>query len=195
MKNNLLIIFSIISTLSVIGWMITDFYGGMIIYLIMYSWFIIPLIIIYAITFLTTCIRILINGIKSNKIVFYVHMIGLISILSFSIYNSELLKSRILLDATLIDDLSSINIILRENGTYESIASGMLGYSDKDTGKYLKKNDTIIFLNRSESDNFIPENAIIDLKDSAVYYERNSIGQFKKVKTFANYYKINKYNF
>jgi hypothetical protein len=192
MKGKLLIILSILSILTVTGWLITEFYGGIVIYIIMYWWIIAPLIIIYAITFLITFIKIIRNGIKSNKFLFYTHTLGVLMIIIFSLYQSELFKSRILLDATMVDDLNSINLVLRENGKFETTTNGMFGFTDKISGKYLKHNDTIIFLKRPYSNDFIPGKVLIDKQDSAIYFKRDSKGGFSREKTFVNYFRIDK---
>ena len=195
MKNKILIVLSIISTLTLIGWMISDFYGGMVIYLIMYSWIIVPLIIIYVITLLITLIRVIRNGAKKNKLLLYTHMFGILMIVSFNVYQSELFKSRILLDATLEDDLSNINLVLRENGHFTTTTTGMFGYYDRISCKYLKDNDTIIFLKSPYSNDFIPKKVLVVKQDSAIYFEKDTNGKFKREKIFANYFKIFKSDF
>lgn len=192
MKRKLLIILSILSTLAVTGWLITEFYGGMVIYMFMYWWIIVPLIIIYAITLIITLIKIIRNGIKFNKFLFYTHIFGVLMIIIFSLHQSELFKSRILLDATMVDDLSSINLVLRENGKFETTTNGLFGFTDKISGEYLIHNDTIIFLKRPYSNNFIPDKVLIDKEDSAIYFKMNSKGEFSREKTFVNYFRIEK---
>ena len=195
MKNKILIILSIISTLAIICWMITDFYGGMIVYLIMYRWILLPLIIIYGVTLLITLIKTIKDGINSNKALFYTHLVGLLAIIIFNLYQSELLKSKILLNSTLEDDLSSINLILRENGKFETNSSGMFGYSDKISGHYIKKNDTIIFLKKPYRNDYIPDTIIIAQKDSAIFFRKAPNGEFSREKTFVNYFRIIKNEF
>lgn len=195
MKNKILIVLSIISTLTVVGWMISDFYGGMVIFLIMYRWIIVPLLIIYAITFLITLIKIIRNGVKTNKLLLSTHIFGIIMIVSFNLYQSELFKSRILLDATIEDDLSNINLVLRENGQFTTKTTGMFGYTERISGKYLKHNDTIIFLKNPYSNDFIPKVVLIDKQDSAIYFKKDSNGKFNREKTFVNYFKIFKSDF
>lgn len=192
MKGKGLIILSIISTLIVVCWMITDFFGGMMIYLIMFAWIIVPFILIYFVSALFSIRKIIKNGIKSNKILFYSHAFGISMILLFSLSQLECLKSRILLDATLVDDLSSINLVLRENGHFETTTSGMYGFSNKISGKYLRKNDTIIFLKKPYTNDFIPDKIIIDKQDRAIYFNKDSKGQFIREKTFVNYFSIDK---
>ena len=172
--------------------MITDLYSGMVIYLIMYSWIIIPMIIVYVITFLISLIKIMQLGIKPNRILFYTHTFGLLTIIGFNLYQSELLKSRILLDATLVDDLSSINLVLRENGQFETTTNGMFGFTEKISGKYKKNNDTIIFLDKPYSNDYIPDKVVVDRQDSAIYFKRNFNGEISRVKTFVNYFRIDR---
>lgn len=88
----LLITAAVVSTLGVIGWMITDFYGGMIIYLLMYSWVIFPMLIIYVVTAIVTLLKIITNGIRANKILCFIHGIGIFTIVLFGVYQSELFK-------------------------------------------------------------------------------------------------------
>jgi len=105
MNSKLLNIFSIISTIAIISWMISDFFGGLIIYLLMYWWIIFPLIIIYVVTGIITIVKTARKGIRNNKIILYTHILGILSIIIFNLYQSEIFKSKILLDATLVDDL------------------------------------------------------------------------------------------
>ena len=192
MKRKLLIILSVFSTLAVISWIMTDFFGGMVIYFIMYKWILIPLVFTYVLTFLLTIITILKNGIKPNKVLFYNHAIGILLITMFCLYQTELFKSRILLSATLEDDLNSINIVLRENGDFNTTTLGMFGYKELMSGKYLLKNDTIVFLSKPYSNNFIPLQVLIDRKDSALFLKKQLNGEFSRDKTFATYFDIKK---
>ena len=112
-----------VSLLGVIGWFITDFFGGMIIHLLMYWWIIIPLVIAWLVTIVLSIITIIDNGFKVNKLLTYIHISGFLVLASLILYQSEYFKSRILLDATLEDDLSEINVVLRENGCFETTTS------------------------------------------------------------------------
>lgn len=192
MKQKILIISSTISILGIIGWMISDFFGGMFIYLLMYWWIIIPLLIIYGFTGLITLVKIIRKGLERNKILFYIHIFGLSVIVLFNLNQSEMLKSRILLKATLKDDLSSITLVLRNNGHFETTSNGVFGYTEKNSGKYLIKNDTIIFLNKPYSNDYIPDKVVIDKKGSAIYFKMDTNGQFSREKSFVNYFDITK---
>jgi len=191
MKRKLFIVLSIISTLIIIGWMISHFFGGMIIHLLMYGLIIIPFALIYIFTLVYTLIKLFRDGIKRNKIIFYTHTTGLFLIILFCFYQSELFKSRKILDATLHDDLSNINLVLRKNGKFETISNGIFGYTEKISGRYKNQNDTIIFLNKPYSNNFIPDTVIIDRIDNAIYFNKNSEGEFIREKDFLNYFEIN----
>ena len=69
MKQKILIFLSFLSTISVISWIISDFFGGMIIFLLVYGFIIIPLLIIYVTTGIITLFKIIRKGINSTKIV------------------------------------------------------------------------------------------------------------------------------
>ena len=192
MKQKILSFLSIISTLSVVTLLVLDFYGGFFIYLLSYTWVFIPLLIIYVITGILTLISLFNLGIKRNTSALFIYSIGIICIVLFTFYHSELFRSKIILDATLHDDLSNINIKLRENGKFSSTTSGMFGYVDRISGRYIYKNDTIIFLDKPYSNDFIPDTVIIDKADSAIYFNREKNGEFKRKKTFVNYFEIYK---
>lgn len=182
---------TVISSIGFIAWIISDFFGGMIIYLVMYWWAIIPISILFGITLFITVILVIKEGIKKNKLTSTTHALSLFLILLFILYNSEFLKSKKVLDASLIDDLSRIDLALRENGKFETTISGMFGYSEKIRGKYLIKKDSIIFLDKPYSNDFIPDTVIIDRNKSAIFFKKKRNGEFSKEKSFVNYFEIN----
>lgn len=195
MINKVLIIIVIVSTASMIAWLISDFFGGMIIFLNLGAPLIIPLVIIYLITLIITFIKVIISGISSNLIIFCVHSLGLSLILISILYHSELLKSKIILEATLLDDLSSITLILRESGSFETIMLGMFGVEDRIYGDYKIRNDTIFFMDHPYDNDFIPDTLAIDMQDSAIYFNKDEIGDFSREKSFVNYFEISKYEY
>ncbi|MCJ8167101.1 hypothetical protein MKJ04_19825 [Pontibacter sp. E15-1] len=73
---------------------------------------------------------------------------------------SELLKSKIVLQATLKDDLSYMHLTLRENQKFEMVSSHMFG--DKEyIGKYKLIGDKLIFLDKVYDNSFIPDTVFI----------------------------------
>jgi len=192
MKRKLLIILSVFSTLGVLSWIITDFFGGMVIYFIMYKWIVLTFIFTYVLTILITIISIIIKGIKPNKVLLFNHVIGILLITVFCLYQTELFKSRIILDATLEDDLSSINIVLRENGHFNTTSMGMLGSKELMSGKYLIKKDTLVFIDKPYLNDFIPAKVLIDRKDSAIFFRKQANGEFSHEKMFAAFFNLNK---
>ncbi|PKQ61979.1 hypothetical protein BZG02_13645 [Labilibaculum filiforme] len=182
---------TVISSIGFMAWLISDFFGGMIIHLVMLWWLIIPIVILFGITLLISIILIIKEGIKNNKLISISHALSLLVILLFFLYNSELLKSNKVMDASLIDDLSRIDLIFRENGTFETNVSGMFGYSEKIRGKYILKNDSIIFLNKPYSNDFIPDTVLIDNDKNSIFFRKNKDGEFNREKSFVNYFEIN----
>jgi len=180
-----------ISSIGVIAWIISDFFGGMFIHLVMLWWLIIPIVILFGITLLISTILIFREGIKNNKLITITHSLSLLIILLFFLYNSELLKSKKVLDASLIDDLNRIDLIFRENGNFQTNVSGMFGYTERIKGKYLMRNDSIIFLNKPYTNDYIPDTVIIDNDKNAIFFRRNKDGKFSREKSFVNYFEIN----
>lgn len=71
--------------------------------------------------------------------------------------NTELLKSKPVLKAILVDDLTHLNLTLREDKTFELLPMTWLGSSNAFTGKYRMQGNKIIFLDRPYDNEFIPD--------------------------------------
>ncbi|EKT4499989.1 hypothetical protein ABF176_002289 [Flavobacterium psychrophilum] len=189
-KKNIYSIIAIISTLGILCWMTTDYFGGMFIYLLSYGLIIIPIIILYVISFFDTFISIIKNGIKQNLIKVIFHSLVLIAILLTNIFNSEMLKSNKILTATLKDDQSYFILIFRENGNCENEVSGMFGFHQTFQGKYKFYGDTIIFTKKPYDNDFIPDTLLIDRKAKAIFIEKDKKGNFNVTKEWLNHFEI-----
>lgn len=188
--TDLIIILSIISILVVIVWIISDYFGGLVFHLLMYFWIIFPSLIVYIVSGIITIIKSIKFGIKNNKILLAIHTIALISILVYNIYESELFKSRILIDSILLHNYSRINIKLREGGHFNTSYLGIDAYKTKFSGKYILKNDTLIFLDRHYYNDYIPDTVLINKIDSVIYFKKDKSGKFIKAICHINYIKI-----
>jgi hypothetical protein len=184
---------AIISTLGIFGWIITDFYGGMIIYFIVFWPIIISIIILYLISFLDTFISIVNNGWNLNKIKGVSHGVLLFVILLLIVMQSELFKSKIILKAILRDDLSNLTLILRKNGKFENEVSGIFGPQEVFKGRYTLKADTIIFQNKPYDNDFLPDTILINRKQKAIFIGKEKNGNFAQEKSFLNYFELIKY--
>ena len=182
---------AIISTIGIIIWIITDFYGGMFIYLLLYPFLIIPIILLYVFSFFETLVSLMKSGIKKNfiKIVFHSALIFIIII--FNLMNSEVFKSKKIISATLKDDQYYYNLVFRENGAVENNINGMFGYSEQITGKYKIKGDTIIFTKVPYENDFIPDTLLIDKVQNAIFMYKDKNGKFIREKQFLNHLEIN----
>ena len=183
-------IVAIISTVGITAWMITDFFGGMFIYLLSYSLIIIPIIILYLISFFETIKSVIIKGVKSNKIKLIAHLIVIVSIIIFNLYYSELFKSKQILTATLKDDFFYYTLIFRENGSVENRIEGFLGYSETLKGTYLFKGDTIIFSRKPYDNDFIPDTLLVDRNQNVIFIHRDNKGKFDTEIRWLNHFKI-----
>lgn len=117
-------------------------------------------------------------------------MIGILILIEFSLYGSEIFKSEVILEAILIDDLSSITIKLRADNTFDTIVHGMFGYVERLSGEYRLNQDTIIFHEPPYLNDFIPNKLIIDKRDSALYFNKLDSVEFDRTKSFVNYFEI-----
>jgi hypothetical protein len=123
---------------------------------------------------------------KSIKAIIFGGLILLIFVASL-IYDSELFKSKVILKARLIDDLSSINLILRENNRFE-VNSSTLFTDETLSGNYQIIGNKIIFKDKHYSNDFIPDT--VTIIDDKIILHFDSIG--KPIIDFAKYFKIDK---
>lgn len=111
--------------------------------------------------------------------------IGLLVVL---ISETELFKSKIIFEAVLVDDLSSLTLRLRENNDFELIPLTFLGYSKPLTGEYQVQGNKIIFLDRPYDNDFIGDTVYIIDKKLIIRFDSKGIPDT----SFANYFRIDK---
>jgi hypothetical protein len=100
---------------------------------------------------------------------------------------SELFKSEKILEATLMDDLSAIRLILRENKQFEVNASTVFT-EDTFTGKYELIDNKIIFLEKRYNNDFIPDT--VQIVDDKIILRFDKKGN--PITEFATFFQINK---
>jgi len=181
---------AILSTLGILCWMITDFYGGMVLYLFSYGLFIIPIVVLYIISFIDTIVSIIKRGIKHNKVKVIFHGTLLLMIVLFNVFQSDIFKSKRVLTATLKDDLFYYTLIFRKNGAVENKINGIFGFQQTIKGEYRIEGDTIIFSKVPYDNNFIPERLLIDKKQNAIFMNTDKEGHFSRKKEWLNYLEI-----
>ena len=187
------IIFDLIAIIScsvVIGWIITDFFGGMILWFFSYGLILLPFLLLYVISFFDTAISLVWNGRKTSKPKLLAHSAVILFVIWFNLYHAEIFKSKKVMTATLIDDLSSNMLIFRENGVIENHESGMLGYSEITKWNYVIKGDLIIFSKELEDSNFIPDTLLLDKNQNAIFFTKDSKGNFITTKEWLNHFEI-----
>ena len=183
-------IIAIISAVGLIGWIVTDFYGGMILWLFSYGLVIIPIILLYSFSLVDTLISLIRKGKKTSKTKLIVHSIVLLTILSFNLYHSEIFKSKIKMTALLKDDLYHYRLIFRENGDVDNEANGAFGFSQTYHGKYKIENNLIIFSKKPYDNDFIPDTLLIDRNQNALFMEKDAEGKFRTKKEWLNHFEI-----
>jgi hypothetical protein len=189
-KQNPYNIIAIVSTLGIIAWMVTDYFGGMFIYLLSFGFIIVPIIILYLFSLGDTIISLVRRGFKQNKIKVNFHGLVMLSIFLTNIIQSDLLKSKRILTATLKDDLYHYTLVFRQNGSCENQVSGVFGYKEVFHGNYKFQGDTIIFFNKPYSNDFIPDTLLINRKEKAIFIGKDKQGNFSTTKEWLNHFDI-----
>ncbi|MDR7131373.1 hypothetical protein J2X69_003737 [Algoriphagus sp. 4150] len=183
-------IVAIISAVGLIGWIVTDFYGGMIIWMLSYGVIIASILILYVFSFLDTLISLIRRGKGISKVKLTAHGIVLLVILGFNLHHSEFFKSERMLTAILKDDLFHYRLIFRENGNVENHVSGFFGFSEIHRGKYRIDNELVIFSRKPYDNNFIPDTLLIDKNQNALFMDKDSEGNFRTEKEWLNHFEI-----
>jgi hypothetical protein len=189
-KRKVLNNIAIISGIGMFGWIITAFFGGMYIYLLTYGFIIVPIIILYNISFIDTFISLLKRGVQENKMKTYMHGAIVAMIIALVLFQSDLFKSKRVYTATLKIDPFLYTLILRNNGICESEAFSMLGYKEFYRGKYKFYGDTIVFQEKPDNLGFIPDTMLLVKNDLAIYYDRDGEGNFIKFLDWPDHFDI-----
>ena len=108
-----------------------------------------------------------------------------LTISGVEVAKSETIKSPVILNAALEDDLSVIYLRLRENKTFEVHLETMFS-KEVFTGEYNLQGEKLIFLDKHYNNDFIPDTLIIG-KDK-IYFQFDSTG--KPLSNFAAYFTI-----
>lgn len=181
---------AIISGLGIIGWLVSDFFGGMILILVAYASVVIPIILLYIFSFIDTTISIIRKGEEISKIKLTAHVAVIQAIVLFNLFHSDTFKSKRILTAILKDDLYHYRLVFRENGNVENQSSGAFGFSKTYYGKYKIEKDLIIFIEKPYDNNFIPDTLLIDKIQNAIFLTKDNNGQFSNKKEWLNHFEI-----
>ena len=182
-------IIAIVSSIGLIVWIITDFYGGMIIWFLSYGVLILPIVLLYIFSLIETLISTFRKDKRKSRIKLTAHFLVLMTILSLNIYHSEILKSDIVMTAVLKDDLSLQKLTFRENGDVENKVSGMLGFTETYHGKYKVQGNLIIFSVKPYDNDFVPDTLLVNRNQKALFKEKDSNGNFIEKKEWLNHTK------
>jgi len=140
------------------------------------------LMVLFAVIFI---IIFFVGLIKKDKRVIPI-LIGVSVVIAVTeISKSEIFKSEKILQATLHDDLSVINLTLRKNNTFE-VSSATIFNDQNFKGKYKLLNDKIIFLDKPYDNNFIPDTVTINTNKIILRFDQDN----QPVTDFATYFDI-----
>ncbi len=104
------------------------------------------------------------------------------------IIKSELFKSEKVLEASLIDDFASIQLILLENKKFEIRSKYYFGPDEIFRGEYEIQDSKIIFQDPPYDNDFIPDTVFIS--DDKIYLRLNKNG--RRESEFGNYFQVTK---
>ena len=125
--------------------------------------------------------------VKKSKIGIFFCLFILLVVIANEIFQSDILKSKVILKAHLEDDLPRLDLILREDNTFEMISTTMFSENIRE-GVYEFEDGKIIFKNKAYDNDFIPDT--ITIVNDTIYLKFNSNG--KPIASFANYFLIDK---
>ena len=189
-KRIFFLIASVIFSLSILLWTMTEYFPGLLVFIIVFRWLILPLTVGFVVTLIISIINWIRKGFKKSKIELIIHGLVILLIGISVLIESELFKSEIVLKAELIDDLSRIDLILRENEEFEMTSTGMFFYQETKTGKYIIENDTLIFSTPPYDNDFIPLKVLFLPDKNRIYFKRKVNGEIDTTDVFAYYFEI-----
>lgn len=190
MKKKLFFLFSILFSLSILLWTLTEYFPNLFFFVLVFSWIIIPLNIGFVVTLIISIRNWIRKGYKKAKIELFIHGLVILLIGISTLIASELFKSEIVLKAELVDDLSRIDLILRENEKFEMTSTGMFAYQETKTGKYKIVNDTLFFSNPPYDNDFIPLKVLFLPDKNRIYFKKHGSGEIDTTDSFARFFVI-----
>jgi hypothetical protein len=128
-------------------------------------------------------------GFLRNKFAIILHLTALVLIFITWSDFTDIYKSKKILSAYLQDDLSRIDLVLRQNGRFE-MTSSALAISEKVKGDYKINNDTIVFSKNPYSNDFIPQKVLLNRDKRRIYFRQDENGYFIQKDEFAAYFTV-----
>ncbi len=142
---------------------------------------VIPLVL-FGISFVGFFVLTIINKNRTG-ILFGVIILG--TVLCSELITSEIFKSKKILEATLMDDLSAIHLTLRADKKFEMVSSNM--FSEKVyKGNYQIVDNKIIFKDKRYDNDFIPDTVTIIGDKIIIRFDESG----KPITDFATYFDI-----
>jgi len=122
---------------------------------------------------------------KKNKRGILIGILIIGTIFVIELFSSELFKSKKVLEATLMDDLSAIHLTLRADNTFEVVSSTM--FSEQTfKGDYILIDNKIVFKDRPYDNDFIPDTLVIVGDKIICRFDKNG----NAITDFATYFDI-----
>ena len=147
-------------------------------FLLAYEFIIVPIIILYVVSFIETLISLIRIGKATSKTKLVAHGAVISLVVLLNVAESDLLKSKRVMTAILKDDLFHYKLVFRKNGQVENHVYGMFGYTTAYNGRYELKDSLIVFSKRPYDNDFIPDTVLLDNTQHAIFINRNKDGGF-----------------
>jgi hypothetical protein len=181
---------AVLSSVGVVAWIISDLFGGMIIFLLSYPLLIIPFLLLFIISFIETLVSLFRKGKRVSKIKVRAHSAVILSVILLNVYYSDVFKSDRVLTAVLVDDLSMQRLVFRENGDVENQINGAFGFKKTFYGSYFFEDSLIIFTKTPYDNSFLPDTLCLDESQNAIFIGKKIDGTFDKEKEWLNHFEI-----
>lgn len=183
---------AIFSSVLMIAWLMTAFWGLIIFVTIMVFYFVAILWFFYFASLIESIIYIKKNGFLSSKKRLYSHGAVLLLLLFMFVWFSDMFRSERVYTATMQNDWMHYTLIFRENGElqYKYYSFGLF---QTFSFKYISKSDTLIITERPPDllDIWnIPDTLLVNTNQQAIFIRRNRDGTFETKKEWLNHYKL-----
>lgn len=148
------------------------------------------LFILYLISLVDTIVQWSYYGKAKVKVKLIIHTSFLLIYSLNFLKDSEYFKSEIILKAHMKDDLFLETLQFRENGKVELVVNGFMAFNEIEKSTYKISSDTIFIEDNLFGDHRNMKSFIIDREKNALFFTRDSTGEFSREKVWLNYFFI-----
>ncbi len=180
---------AILGCVGMLGWLITHFYGGMVLWFYSYGIFILFFLILYVFSVVETIVSYLNYG-RISVVKIAMHSAVIIVLIALNLLKVDILKPNLIMTAVHKGHTEVYRLNFRSNGTVENQVHGSYGYSETFHGSYHFEDSLVVFDEKPFNTNFIPDTLLIDKEHQVLFMRKNHKGHFIKRRVLDNYFSI-----